>query len=182
MKKIALFASHNGSIFDTIYNVTNINISLIITNNSDANILLKAKKFNIPFYVINEKNTQNVDKRIIELLDIHNIDFILLAGYMKKISSSIIDKYNIINSHPSLLPSYGGSGMYGKFVHEAVIKNNEKVSGVTIHEVDKVYDSGKIILQKEVVLDTNETVESLEKKIKELEKIAIVEAIELYKI
>ena len=72
--------------------------------------------------------------------------------------------------------------MYGKFVHEAVINNNEKVSGVTIHEVDKVYDNGKIILQKKLLLVKNETVESLEKKIKELEKIAIVEAIELYKI
>ena len=83
----------------------------------------------------------------------------------------------IINTHPALLPSiYGGQGMYGRFVHEAIIKNGEKKSGVTIHYVNEVYDKGEIILTKELEIASNETVDSLENRIKELEKEAIVEA------
>ena len=100
---------------------------------------------------------------------------------MKKIESNLLNAFpnKIINTHPALLPSiYGGKGMYGRFVHEAVIKNKEKKSGVTIHYVNEVYDEGEIILTKELELDNNETVDSLEDKIKELESIAIVEAFE----
>ena len=98
---------------------------------------------------------------------------------MKKIESKLLNAYpnKIINTHPAILPSiYGGVGMYGRFVHEAVIKNGEKESGVTIHYVNEVYDKGEKILVKKINLDENETVDSLEEKIKNLEKEAIVEA------
>ena len=95
---------------------------------------------------------------------------------MKKVGANITQNFKVINSHPALLPNYGGAGMYGRFVHEAVIKNGEKMSGVTLHEVDENYDEGKIILQKKLSLVKDETANSLEAKIKELEKIAIVEA------
>ena len=98
---------------------------------------------------------------------------------MKKIESKLLNAFpnKIINTHPALLPSiYGGVGMYGRFVHEAIIKNAEKKSGVTIHYIDEVYDEGEIILTKELEIASNETVDSLEDKIKNLEKEAIVEA------
>ena len=100
---------------------------------------------------------------------------------MKKIGLDILNAFpnKIINTHPAILPSiYGGVGMYGKFVHEAVIKNGEKKSGVTIHYVNEVYDEGEKILVKELQIAQNETVDSLENRIKELESVAIIEAFE----
>ena len=95
---------------------------------------------------------------------------------MKKISSKLTNNFKVINSHPSLLPKYGGQGMYGRYVHEAVVKNNEKISGVTVHEVNEKYDDGKIILQKQLDISEGETPQTLEQKIKALEKSAIVES------
>lgn len=97
-------------------------------------------------------------------------------GIFKKISPLLTNNFKIINAHPSLLPKYGGVGMYGIHVHQAVIENKEKISGVTIHKVNENYDEGKILLQKSLELTPNETPASLEAKVKELEKKAIVEA------
>ena len=182
MKRIALFASHNGSVFESIYKYTqnsNHSIELIITNNSDANVLSKAKQYNINAHVVNNKTDENPTQKILDLLKQHNCNLIILAGYMKMIPKELTDNYTIINSHPALLPSYGGKGMYGRNVHEAVIANKEKISGVTIHFVNEVYDDGEIILQKSLELSENETVESLEQKIKELEQSVMIEAINL---
>ncbi len=182
MDNIAIFASHNGSIFDTLYEASLkkelfINISLIISNNNDATILQKAQDKHIPHFTVNNKLYNNPDMILDDLLTQYNIKYIILAGYMKKISPFLANKYLIINSHPALLPKYGGVGMYGKFVHEAVIKNGDSQSGVTIHKVNDRYDEGEIICQKSIKLSQDETVESLENKIKELEKIAMVDAL-----
>jgi len=99
---------------------------------------------------------------------------------MKKLHRRIIQKFKVLNSHPSLLPKYGGEGMYGFRVHQAVIQNREKISGVTVHEVNEEYDSGKIILQKELNIEKDETPETLEAKIKHLESLTIIEALEKY--
>jgi len=181
MTKIAILASHNGSGFEALYeasknNLVDLEIVLIISNNQDANILAKAKAFGLESYVVNNKLYDNSDDRIHELLKLYQCDFVFLSGYMKKISSTLTKNFHIINSHPSLLPAYGGNGMYGRFVHEAVIKNKEKISGVTIHEVNENYDEGKIILQKKLILAQDETVENLETKIKQLEQKVIIEA------
>jgi len=188
MNKIAIFASHNGTIFDTLYeeslsNLSDISspfqIALVISNNSIAKILEKAKDKNISNYVVNGSLYDDVDKEILRLLKKHDCEYILLAGYMKKISPVLANNFFIINSHPALLPDFGGSGMYGRFVHEAVIKSGVQKSGVTIHRVNENYDEGEIILQKTVLLDVNETVDSLENKIKELEKKAVLEALKI---
>jgi len=183
MKNIAIFASYNGSGFDALYEAINqqkidINISVVISNNSDANVIQKAKKRQIPNFVINERKypNQNISNIIIDILKEYNCDIIFLSGYMKKIDTILIEKFKIYNAHPSLLPKFGGKGMYGRYVHEAVIKSRQKYSGVTIHEVTKNYDEGQIVLQKSLQLNENETVDSLETKIKQLEKLAIVEA------
>ena len=180
MTKVAVLSSHNGSGFDTLYQasknkILDIDISLIISNNTNAKIIQNAKKLNIENHIINDKLFKNVDEEIVKLLNKHKYQYIFLSGYMKKISPLITSNFKVINSHPSLLPLYGGAGMYGRFVHEAVIKNNETVSGITIHEVNEVYDEGKIILQRELLLNDSETAESLELRIKELEKSAIID-------
>lgn len=186
MKKIGILASYNGSGFETIQKAIQNNefdakVVVIITNNTNAGVLQKAQSYNIPHFIINDKRypNENLDEKITKLLLEFECDYIFLSGYMKKIESKLLSAFpnKIINTHPAILPSiYGGVGMYGRFVHEAVIKNGEKKSGVTIHYVNEVYDEGEKILVKELLLDENETVDSLENRIKELEKEAIVEA------
>ena len=180
MKKIAVLASHNGTGFEALYQASksgklNIEIVLIISNNSEAPVLQKAQQYKINSYVVNQKTSPNVDEKIANLLQDFQCDFVFLSGYMKKISPLLTRNFKIINAHPSLLPKFGGAGMYGRYVHEAVIKAKEKQSGVTIHEVNEHYDEGKILLQKKLNLADDETVESLESKIKLLEQKAIVE-------
>ena len=182
MTNIAILASHNGSGFDAIYKAMkaktlDANIVFLISNNTNAKALKNAKRLGIEHFLINEKTHPNADKEIYRLLKEYQCKYIFLSGYMKKLSTLLTSNFNIINAHPSLLPKHGGAGMYGRFVHEAVINSKDKVSGVTIHEVNAVYDDGKILLQREVVVGENETPKSLEVKIKELEKTAIVEAL-----
>ena len=184
MKNIAILASHNASALDAIYKAViakklNLNIRLLISNNTNAPALKKAKKYNIDHYLINSSTSADPCQSICDLLRKYECEYIFLAGYMKKISSQMTQNFEVLNSHPSLLPKYGGAGMYGKFVHEAVISNGETKSGVTIHKVNEEYDDGEIILQKELQLEDGENVETLEKKIKELEAKAIVEALQI---
>lgn len=186
MTKIGILASYNGSGFETIQKAINekildAKVVVVITNNSNAGVLEKAESYDIPHFIINDKRYpgQDIDDKISRLLLEFGCDYIFLSGYMKKIESKLLNAFpnKIINTHPAILPSqYGGKGMYGKFVHEAIIENKEKKSGVTIHYVNEVYDEGEKILVKELLLDENETVDSLENRIKELEKEAIVEA------
>ena len=188
IKKIGILASYNGSGFETIQKAIiekklNAKVVVVITNNTNAGVLEKAESYNIPYFIINDKRYpgQDIDDKIARLLLEFDCDYIFLSGYMKKIGSKLLSVFpnKIINTHPALLPSiYGGVGMYGRFVHEAVIKNAEKKSGVTIHYIDEVYDEGEIILKKDLDIEKDETVDSLENKIKDLEKIAIVEAFE----
>ena len=182
MKKIAILASHNGSKMDAIHKASqdgtlDAKIALVISNNSDAPVLQKAASMHIPHFVVNSKTTSNPDETIAELLTQHNCSLVVLAGYMKKLSAHITQNFQVINSHPSLLPKYGGKGMYGRFVYEAVLHNGEKESGITIHKVDEEYDSGAILLQRRVAIAPNESVQSLERKIKALEQEAIIEAL-----
>ncbi len=185
-KKIGILTSYNGSGFKTIAKaiedkILDAQIVVLVSNNSTANALDTANKLGIPNFIINSKKypDENLDEKITKLLLEFDCDYIFLSGYMKKIESNLIKNFEnkIINTHPALLPSkYGGKGMYGRFVHEAIIQNNEKKSGVTIHFVNEKYDDGEIILKKEVQIQDNETVDSLESKIKDLETIAIVES------
>lgn len=178
MTKVAILASHNASGFDTLYENAkelNISIELVISNNSDSNALQKAKKRALENALVNSKTDANPDKKIYELIKDKDCTVVYLSGYMKMLSAEITTNFKVINSHPSLLPKYGGKGMYGIHVHEAVIKNGEKVSGCTLHYVNEVYDDGEIILQNQVSIDKNETPQSLEKKVKHLESQTIVE-------
>jgi len=180
MTKIAVLASHNGSGLEALYNAAvekklNISIVLVISNNTNAQALQKASLYNIDNFLINTKTHKDPDNTIETLFREYDVDYVYLSGYMKKISEQTTKEFKIINSHPSLLPSYGGSGMYGRFVHEAVIKNKEEFSGVTLHHVNEEFDKGEVILQKRLKIQPNESVDSLETRIKALEKVVIVE-------
>ena len=138
MKKLGILASHNGTGFNAIYKAIlekelNLQITLVISNNTNAVVLQNAQKQNMNNFLVNSKTDKDPDETVYSLLKEHNCEYIFLSGYMKKLPSKIINEFKVLNSHPSLLPKYGGSGMYGKYVHEAVIKNAEKESGITIH-------------------------------------------------
>lgn len=181
MKRVAVLASHNGSTFKALQEaivaetIKGFEIVLVISNNTDALALKNAFAYNIDNFVVNSKTHTVPDEKIEKLLRKYKCDIVLLSGYMKKLSKNLTQNFKIINSHPSLLPKYGGEGMYGRAVHEAVIKNKEEQSGTTFHIVNEEYDSGEILLQKSMTIHSTESVESLEEKVKKLEQIAVVE-------
>ena len=179
---IAIFASGAGTNAEVIIKTlpallhkkkTNANIALIVTSNAKAAVINIAFKNNIAFEIIavNHKTEAELSKTYLDILSAYNINFIVLAGYLKKIPTDVIKAYpqKIINIHPALLPAYGGAGMYGMRVHEAVIHAGEKQSGITIHFVDEVYDHGEIIFQASCDLVEGETTEQLSKKVLGLE-------------
>jgi phosphoribosylglycinamide formyltransferase 1 len=173
-KKIALLASGKGSNAKNISaffkDSENISIELICSNNSTSTLFDFCKKNNISSHLI-EGATKDDFEKLLLLFQKSKIDYIILCGFLLKIPYSIISEYKnkIINIHPSLLPKYGGKGMYGSRVHKAIILNNEKISGITIHFVNEEYDKGAVIFQKEYTLSISETAESLAKAIQKLE-------------
>jgi len=179
MKQIAIFSSGTGSnakkIIDHLASskekgVSTAVVSLIICNKPGAGVLKISEENRIPTLLI-EKEKFFRGNAYTDELKTRGIDLIVLAGFLWKIPIELIKAYHgkMINIHPALLPKYGGKGMYGNFVHEAVIANKEKESGITIHYVDEVYDHGQIILQATCLVSEDETPDSLAKKVQVLE-------------
>lgn len=178
--KIGVLLSHNGSTFVALQNAIlkeqlSAEIVVVVSNNFDSSGVKKGCEFGIASFIVNTKTDKNPDEKIYELLSEYGCDYVLLSGFMKKISPKIVQNFKVINSHPSLLPKYGGVGMYGRYVHEAVFNAKEKVTGCTFHYVSEEYDEGEIILQKEVEISPNDSVETIEAKVKELEALGVVE-------
>lgn len=186
MINAAIFASGEGTnaenLFNYFANDSRIKIKLVVTNRDDAGIILRAEKYKKNVQIISKAALENYTEQFIEFLKVEKIDLIILAGFLVKIPEAFVTAFpnKIINLHPSLLPNYGGKGMYGMNVHRAVIANNEKESGITIHYVNKDYDKGEIILQTKCTLDENETAESLAKKIQLLEFEYLPKAVEKF--
>lgn len=153
---------------------------MVVSNNQNAYALERARKSNIPTYVIVGKNKEEIDIELDNVLSKYNIDLIVLAGYLKLIGNRLIGKYTIINTHPSLLPKFGGKGMYGMNVHKAVIEAKEKFSGPTVHFVNNNYDEGNIISQAKVKLSSDETAENLAKKVQEVEKTQLINVLKKF--
>jgi phosphoribosylglycinamide formyltransferase-1 len=172
--KIAIFASGSGSNAENISRFfkqhSGIEVCLFLTNKPDAPVIERAKKLGIPCFIFSRDDFYNSDRVVNELRE-YNIDFIVLAGFLWLIPSALIHNFpkRIINIHPALLPKYGGKGMYGTRVHQAVIENGEKESGITIHYVNAEYDAGAIIFQAKCPVDSKETPESLAQKVHKLE-------------
>jgi formyltetrahydrofolate-dependent phosphoribosylglycinamide formyltransferase len=171
---IAIFASGAGSnaqqIINHFVNSTSVKIVLIVCNKPGAGVLTIAAHHNIPALLIEKERFFKGDNYLPELQHYH-IDFVILAGFLWKIPGALIKAFpkKMINIHPALLPAYGGKGMFGHFVHEAVITNKETESGITIHYVDELYDHGEIIFQGKCAIEANDTADSLAQKIHVLE-------------
>ncbi len=176
MMRLAFFASHGGSgakaIVEAIGNGTlNAHPAVLFSNNADSKALIWAESIKLPAFVVNKKifgDNRAADQFTLNTLKENKVTHILLSGYMRKIPGSIVREYpnRIINIHPGLLPEYGGEGMYGRKIHEAVIANNEKETGITIHFVDCNYDTGPVIAQKKIQISMDDTPESLEERVK----------------
>lgn len=149
-------------------------INLVVSDNNDAYALERAKKSNIPTYIIKNKTTEEIDIELSNLLKKYDVDLIVLVGYLKLIGKRLVNDYTIINTHPSLLPKFGGKGMYGMNVHKAVVEAKEKYSGPTVHFVNDKYDDGNIIAQTKIELSKDETPESLSKKVQAVEKVQLI--------
>ena len=184
---IAVFASHGGSDLQAIidgckHNKIDANVSVVISNNADSMALQRAKNEGIPAYHLSAKKfgcEELLAEQILDVLSKHKVDMIFLAGYMRMLHISVLEKYNnrIFNIHPALLPKFGGKGMYGINVHTAVIEAKEKETGVTIHRVNAEYDSGEIVAQTTVPVFENDSPEQLGKRVLEKEHEFLVEVI-----
>jgi formyltetrahydrofolate-dependent phosphoribosylglycinamide formyltransferase len=172
--RIAIFASGAGSnaqkIIDHFKMSGSVKVELIVCNKPNAGVMAIASDENIPSLLISREQFFNGDAYLPELQK-HKIRFIVLAGFLWKIPDQLIAAYRgkIINIHPALLPKYGGAGMYGHRVHDEVILNREKESGITIHYADEIYDHGKIIFQAKCMVEENDNALSLAEKIHKLE-------------
>ncbi len=187
-KKIAVLVSGGGTNLQALIdNQGNINgtIDIVISNKKDAYGLERARLNNIDALYINQKDYESAEAfnaEIISELTRRNIDLVVLAGYLKILSKDFINcfKNRIINIHPSLIPSFCGKGFYGLKVHEEAIKYGVKISGATVHFVDEDADTGSIILQDTVKIDDDETAESLQKKVLQIEHKLLPEAVRLF--
>lgn len=184
MKKIAIFASGSGTNAQNIITYFNSNSSirteLVICNKPGAYVLERARNLGVESIVPTKEELQS--EKILQILKEHKIDFIVLAGYLLKIPAILIHNYpgSIINIHPALLPKYGGKGMYGHYVHQAVVAAKEKESGITIHLVDEFYDNGQILFQATCPVSPADTAEDVAEKIHLLEQKHFPRVIEAY--
>jgi phosphoribosylglycinamide formyltransferase-1 len=191
MLSIAVFGSGRGSNFQAILTALHNNripgagIRLVVSNNSTAGILDIARANSLPALHISRTQYATEDEFVDALLAAlrdHGVNFIVLAGYMKRLSPRLIALFRgrIINIHPALLPRFGGQGMYGIHVHEAVIAAGERTSGATVHMVDEEYDHGAIILQKKITVLPDDTPATLSARVLEIEHEIYPEAIRLF--
>jgi phosphoribosylglycinamide formyltransferase-1 len=171
-QNIAIFASGSGSNAENIiktFQGTHYAVKVVFCNNPKAFVIDRCKKLNLPCEVFDRHIFET--EAFLERLTSYEIDYIILAGFLWKIHSSLIRAFEnkIINIHPSLLPKYGGKGMFGHHVHQAVIDNHEKETGITIHLVNEEYDKGKIIFQAKCAVSDSDTADSVATKIHQLE-------------
>jgi phosphoribosylglycinamide formyltransferase-1 len=173
-KRIAIFASGSGSnaqkLMEHFKRSNEIEISLVLTNNADAYVLQRADNFEIPTHIFDKNEFYKTDE-IIDLLKNLEIDFVVLAGFLWLIPRNLIHAYpgRIVNIHPAILPKFGGKGMYGDHVHNAVMAAGEAEGGITIHYVNENYDEGEYIYQARYRIDKNDNLEMVKFKGQQLE-------------
>jgi phosphoribosylglycinamide formyltransferase 1 len=174
MKHIVIFASGSGTNAENLITFfqkrNNATVILVLTNNPHAKVLERCKKLTVSALSFNKIAFTKTDD-ILNILKASQPDLIVLAGFLWKFPKAILNEFpnKVINIHPALLPKYGGKGMYGKYVHEAVVENNEKESGITIHYVNENYDEGAIIFQAKCVVNKTDTADDVAEKINKLE-------------
>lgn len=188
MKKLAILVSGRGSNMMKLIEACEqgrlqASVELVISNNADSQALVTARKKNINAVHLSSRTHPDADALDVAMKDLfeqYEIDYVLLAGFMKKIGPKTLSayKHRIINIHPSLLPKFGGKGMFGLNVHKAVVAAGEKVTGVTIHLVDDEYDKGAILAQEKVKVSARDTAESLARKVLKVEHILFAETVQ----
>ena len=186
--RLGFFTSHGGSNMQAIIDACNarqLNAvpAVVISNNRDSQALQRAQAESIPWYHLSGKihpEPAALDSAVLDALERHAVDIVILAGYMKKLGTRTLRQFRgrILNIHPALLPKYGGQGMYGRHVHEAVIAAGEQVTGVTIHLVEAEYDTGGIVAQCEVPVLAGDTVDSLAARVLQREHEFFVETLQ----
>ena len=174
MKSLAIFASGSGTNAENIIryfsNSEFFKVAIVLSNKQGAGVHERAKKLTVPSISFSREAFES-GEAILDILKTYQIDFIVLAGFMSKIADNLLAAYphKIINIHPALLPKFGGKGMYGMNVHQAVLENKEKETGITIHYVNEHYDEGEFIFQKAVNIEDCKTAEEIAQKVHELE-------------
>jgi phosphoribosylglycinamide formyltransferase-1 len=187
MKQIAVLASHAGTVLQAIVDACEAErlrarVCLIVSNNSQSGAHQRAERHAIPFRHLSSQthpDAEQLDRALCAALEEHSADLVFLAGYMKKLGRYTLTRFQgrILNTHPSLLPRFGGQGMYGARVHQAVIASGERVSGVTVHGVDADYDTGPVISQCEVPVLAGDDAESLAARVQARERELVVETL-----
>lgn len=174
MKNIAIFASGTGTNAENIIRYFSknetIRVSVVLSNNQKVEVHTRVNKLGVPSFVFSREEFQE-GKAVLKKLIEYNIDLIVLAGFMTKISAPLLEAFpnKIINIHPALLPKFGGKGMYGIHVHEAVVAAGEKETGITIHYVNSYYDEGEILFQAQCPVFSTDTPEDVAIKVHSLE-------------
>lgn len=180
MKKIVLFASGSGTNAENIIkyfkNSSLARVVAVFSNNQQARVLGRAQQHEVPALVFSREELQ--DGTVLERLNQFQPDLIVLAGFLWMFPQQIIAQYPTINIHPALLPKYGGKGMYGMKVHQAVLDNREVETGITIHQVNEHYDEGDIIFQKSVTIEDCSSAEAVADKVHQLEYLHFPRVIE----
>lgn len=175
-KRIAIFASGSGSnaqkLMEHFKRNIEVEVALVLTNNPDAYVLQRADSFEIPSHIFDKHELYKTDN-IIDLLKNLDIDLIVLAGFLWLVPKNILQEYpgRIINIHPAILPKFGGKGMYGDFVHKAVLESNESEGGITIHYVNENYDEGEYIYQAKYRIEKGDNLEMIKFKGQQLEHL-----------
>jgi phosphoribosylglycinamide formyltransferase-1 len=183
LPKIAIFVSGSGSNAENIVQyfrqTQTAEVSLIVCNNPTAFALQRATKLQIPALLIDKKTFQNTQV-LLNILQAQKIDWVVLAGFLLLVPPYLLHAFpnRVINLHPALLPLYGGKGMYGRHVHEAVKANNETETGITIHYANEHYDEGQIILQARCAITPEDSPETIAQKVHTLEYAHFPQAIE----
>ena len=185
--RLGVLASHGGSNLQAIMDACewgrlNADVRVVISNNSRSLALDRAHAAGIPIHHISGRTHPGANRRDIAIRDClarHDVDLVLLAGYMKLLGGATLARYRgrVLNSHPALLPKFGGKGMYGSRVHQAVLEAGERVTGVTIHQVDEMYDHGTPLEQCEVPVLPRDTLAVLEERVKQRERLFWVETL-----
>jgi phosphoribosylglycinamide formyltransferase-1 len=188
--KVAVLASGRGSNLEALLKAISkgelsAEIVLVISNKAEAGALNVAREHGIPALYLNQDDfasADDFDQALLSALNKHKVEIIALAGYLKKISKRVIHAYKnrILNIHPALLPAFGGKGMYGSKVHQAVLDYGCKVSGVTVHLLDEEYDTGPPVLQRCVPVKHDDTLETLAARVLEVEHKIYAEALQLF--
>jgi phosphoribosylglycinamide formyltransferase-1 len=172
--RLAILASGNGTnaqrIIEYFLDHTHISVELVLSNNSNAFVLERAKNLNVPSIVFT-RHELNETGHVLDLLSVQGIDYLILAGFLWLIPPSLLRHYpnRILNIHPALLPKYGGKGMFGHHVHEAVLASGDTESGISIHLVNERYDEGRILFQARCPVLPGDTPETLANRVHELE-------------